>query len=177
MIYKSDKVLLYGYGNPARGDDGLGPELALAIEDLELPAVVVDANYQLAIEDAAEIGGYEAVVFADASTVDRAPFGFSAVDGSDSAHIGWSSHIITPAHLVALAHDLFGNRVNAYILAIRGYEFAELSENLSSIAKENLAAAVAFARKALVERRFSSYLRQFGPQSAGYAPGGSPWKA
>ena len=68
MISATDKVLLYGFGNPARGDDGLGPALAAAIEELAIPNITVDANYQLTVEDAADIAGYDAVVFADAAT-------------------------------------------------------------------------------------------------------------
>ena len=47
------KVLLIGYGNPGRLDDGLGPALAAAVEKLAIPGVTVDADYQLNVEDAA----------------------------------------------------------------------------------------------------------------------------
>jgi hydrogenase maturation protease len=172
MNAEPDKILLYGYGNPGRGDDGLGPALASAIETLGVPEVTVDA-----LEDAAELGSYAAVVFADAAMQGRAPFWFSRIDDSALRHVGWTSHSVTPAQVVALARDLFASRVRAYTLGIRGYRFCDFSEVLSSGARENLAAAVTFAKKALVERRFDSYLEKFGPIAAGTDAGGPTRKA
>jgi hydrogenase maturation protease len=175
MSIAHDTILLYGYGNPGRGDDGLGPALASAVEHLEIPCVDVDANYQLTVEDATQVGRYAVVVFADAATRGPAPFCFSSVDDSGVGHLGWTSHSVTPVQVVALARDLFGHKVRAYTLGIRGYQYNELDEVLSSPAKENLAAAVAFVKNALVERQFERYLAKFGPIAAG--DGGSTWKA
>ena len=177
MTGGADKILLYGFGNPGRGDDGLGPALASAIESMGIPDIDVDANYQLTVEDAAEIGAYSAVVFADAAVQGPAPFGFSRIDDSTIGHVGWTSHSVSPAQVVALARDLFASKVKAYTLGIRGYEFGDLDEVLSTAAKENLAEAVTFARKALVERRFESYLQKFGPIAAGTDAGGPTRKA
>jgi hydrogenase maturation protease len=175
-----EKILLYGFGNPARGDDGLGPALAAAIEDLGIPDITVDANYQLTVEDAAEIAGYDAVVFADAATQGPTPFWFSRIDDStigSIGSIGWTSHSVSPVQVVALARGMFASRVAAYTLGIRGYEFRELDEALSSQAIDNLTEAVTFACKALVERRFDHYVQKFGPTPAGHVAGGSTWKA
>jgi hydrogenase maturation protease len=177
MIAAGDKILLYGYGNPGRGDDGLGPALASAIEALAMPGIDVDANYQLTVEDAAEIDHYSAVVFADAAVQGPSPFGFFRIDDSAVGHLGWTSHSVSPAQVVALARDLFSSKVKAYALGIRGYQFGDLEEVLSAGAKENLAEAVAFAKKALVERRFESYLHEFGPIAAGNDAGGPTLKA
>jgi hydrogenase maturation protease len=172
-----DMVLLYGYGNPGRGDDGLGPALASAVEDLAVPGVSVDSNYQLNLEDAAELGNYATVVFADATVSGPAPFSFSRIDDSTVGHVGWTSHSVSPTQVVALARDLFASKVKAYVLGIRGYQFGDLDETLSQGAKENLAETLAFARKALVERRFESYLQKFGPIAAGKDAGGPTLKA
>jgi hydrogenase maturation protease len=179
-----NKILLYGFGNPARGDDGLGPALAAAIEQLGIPNITVDANYQLTVEDAAEIAGYDAVVFADAATQGATPFWFSRVDdasikrvGNSIGSIGWTSHSVSPAQVVALARDLFASKVAAYALGIRGYEFGDLDEALSSHAIDNLTRAVTFARKALVDRQFDHYVQEFGPPAAGDAAGGTTRKA
>jgi hydrogenase maturation protease len=187
MTESTPRILLYGFGNPARGDDGLGPALAAAIEDLGLPDIVVDANYQLTVEDAAEIAGYDAVVFADAATQGPTPFWFSRVDdtsikrvGNHSGSIGsigWTSHSVSPAQVVALARDLFASKVAAYALGIRGYEFGDLDEALSARAIDNLTCAVTFVRRALVERQFEYYVQEFGHPTAGIPTGSSPWKA
>ena len=184
MNARTQRILLYGFGNPARGDDGLGPALAAAIEELGIPNIVVDANYQLTVEDAAEIAGYDAVVFADAATQGPSPFWFSRVDdtavkrvGNHVGSIGWTSHSVSPAQVVALARDLFASKVAAYALGIRGYEFGDLDEALSSRAIDNLTEAVTFARKALVERQFEHYVQEFGPPAAGQVACSSTWKA
>jgi len=184
MNGRTVKILLYGFGNPARGDDGLGPALAAAIEELGIPNIDVDANYQLTVEDAAEIAGYDAVVFADAAIQGPTPFWFSRIDdssikrvGNQGGRIGWTSHSVSPAQVVALARDLFASRVAAYALGIRGYAFGDLDEALSSRAIDNLTCAITFARQALVERQFEYYVQEFGPQTAGTTAGSSSWKA
>lgn len=177
MIDGGGPILLYGYGNPGRGDDGLGPALASAIERLAMPQVVVDANYQLTVEDAAQLAGYAAVVFVDAAVEGPEPFCFSHIDDASIGRVGWTSHSVTPTQVVALARDLFDSKTSAYTLAIRGYQFEDLNEILSPAAKQNLAEAIAFAKNAVVERHFESYLQKFGPLAAGAQPGGPTWKA
>ena len=177
MNQAGDKVLLYGFGNPGRGDDGLGPALAEAIEALAMPGVSVDANYQLTVEDAAEMGQYQAVLFADAAADGPSPFWFSRIDDSGVGRLGWTSHSVTPVQVVALARDLFGSKVAAYVLGIRGYSFGELDDGLSAPARDNLAQALAFARRALDERRFEQYVQEFGYPAAGIGAGGTTWKA
>jgi len=173
----SANVLLYGYGNPGRGDDGLGPALAAAVEELAMPGIQVDANYQLTVEDAAEMRRFGAVVFADAATEGPSPFWFSRIDASRTGRLGWTSHSVTPVQVMALARDLFGSQVPAYTLGIRGYVFGELDEGLSAQARENLDQAVSFVRRALAERRFEQYVQEFGYPAAGLATGGTTWKA
>ena len=60
------KILLIGYGNPGRSDDGLGPALAAQIAALGLAGVTVDIDYQLTVDHAALIATQDVVVFADA---------------------------------------------------------------------------------------------------------------
>jgi hydrogenase maturation protease len=177
MNGEAASVLLYGYGNPGRGDDGLGPALAAAMEELAMPGIEVDANYQLTVEDAAEMSRFQAVVFADAATEGPSPFWFSRIDDSGTGRLGWTSHSVTPVQVIALARDLFGSRVPAYALGIRGYVFGELDEGLSAQAQENLSQAVTFARKALAERRFEQYVQEFGHLAAGLSTGGTTRKA
>jgi hydrogenase maturation protease len=179
-----DTILLYGFGNPGRGDDGLGPALGAAIEELGIPNIAVDANYQLTVEDAAEIAGYDAVVFADAAMQGPTPFWFSRIDDSAIKRgnsmgnsLGWTSHSVSPVQVVALARDLFASKVAAYALGIRGYAFGDLDEALSSRAIDNLTEAVTFARKALIERQFEHYVQEFGHPAVGEVTGSSTWKA
>ena len=145
-------ILLLGYGNPSRGDDGLGPALIAAIEKYSLEGVTVDANFQLSLEDAKTITEYGTVIFADASTKCQSPFTFEKIDETGNSAIGWTSHSIKPRQVVTLANDLFHCRMEAYELAIRGYEFGDFCEELSSEAKTNLSQALDFIRRVVSKR-------------------------
>jgi len=137
------KILLIGYGNPGRLDDGLGPAFAEKIQALELPGVAVESNYQLNIEDADLIAQFDVVVFADASVDAEAPFEFLPLEGK-APMVGFSSHSIAAGSLLGLAGELFGATPQAYAMAIRGYGFNEFGEWLSAQAQANLEVAVGF---------------------------------
>ena len=49
MSEPTRRILVIGYGNPGRRDDGLGPALAARLEALALPGVTVESDFQLAI--------------------------------------------------------------------------------------------------------------------------------
>lgn len=142
-----DKVLLIGFGNPGRRDDGLGPALAEAVERLDIAHVTVEADYQLTVEDAAMVAEHDVVVFADADTTGPEPFGFQRIEPVRA--IGFSSHSVRPQALLALAADLFSKSVPGYLLGIRGYAFNEYAERLSDKAKFNLEAAIRFIEPVL----------------------------
>jgi len=135
-------VLVIGYGNPGRGDDGVGPALAERIAALGLPGVAVDCDYQLTVDHAAPIAGAGHVVFADAAVDLGAPFVFAPLSGEAPQTLG--SHTVTPQAAMRLAGDLFGHRPAAHVLAIGGRDFGEVAEGLSDPAKANLDAAVSF---------------------------------
>ena len=139
-------MLIIGYGNPGRLDDGLGPAFAERMAEANLPGVIVESDYQLNIEDAALITGHDLVVFADASVNAVEPFAFETITACEPM-VGFSSHSITAESLLGLADQLFEARPRAFAMAIRGYEFNEFGERLSEQAQQNLAAAVAFFRQ------------------------------
>jgi len=148
------KVLIYGYGNPGRLDDGLGPAFADAFETMHLKGVTVDSNYQLSIEDAAAVQEHNVVIFADADTAGAGPFFFKRIE--PKAEISFSTHSVKPEALLALAQEYLGSApVEGYLLGIRGYEFNEFGEKISDMAKQNLQAAVEFVQKVLQEQNFS----------------------
>jgi len=140
------RVLVIGYGNPGRLDDGLGPAFARGLELQPVPGVEVDAAYQLSVEDAAQVAGYDEVVFADASVAGEGPFELARVDPAER-ELGFTSHSVAPAGVLALARSLFGAEVRGWTLGIRGYEFNEFGEQLSPGAEQNLGLALAFFRR------------------------------
>jgi len=138
-------TLVIGWGNPGRMDDGLGPAFIAAVSETPLPDVVLDSDYQLTMEDAAEVARYDRVLFVDADRRGPAPFSLRKLEPSTDA-ASFSTHSVAPGAVLALARDLFDARPEAWILGIRGYEFDRFGEGLSPRAGANLARAVAFIR-------------------------------
>jgi hydrogenase maturation protease len=160
MNERGCRLLVYGYGNPGRGDDGLGPALAAALEGLNHPSVTVESNYQLSVEDAAQLAEHDAVIFVDADVSGPEPFRFERVKPVKA--FSFTSHSVAPGALLALTDELFGKSVDGYLLGIRGYEFNDFKESLSDRARENLGEALTFVTRALEERRFDEYLQRYG---------------
>ncbi|NCC50671.1 MAG: hydrogenase maturation protease [Spartobacteria bacterium] len=142
------KILFIGYGNPGRLDDGLGPALAERVRGMRIPGVTVESDYQLNVEDAAQIAEHERVIFADASTTAEAPFTFHPVQ-PEAGGLSFSSHSVSAPQVLGMARDLFHATPEAHILAIRGYAFDDFGERLSAQAQTNLEAAALFLQDLL----------------------------
>jgi hydrogenase maturation protease len=170
-------VLVLGYGNPGRLDDGLGPALAAAIEARHLPGVTVDADYQLTVEDAAVVAEHHIVIFADADLAGPEPFWFRRIE--PAAEWSFSTHAVEPTSVLGLAADLFGARTDGFLLGIRGYDFDAFGERLSPRAQSNLAAAAAFLEQCLRDGHFPDSARgEISESAAQSAPncGDTPCK-
>ncbi len=146
-------ILIKGFGNPGRLDDGLGPALAEHFEKANYNNVDVDIDYQLTVEDAHDIGEYDLVIFADADVRGPEPFYFKKVKPAEN--ITFSSHTIGPESLLALTEELFGTHPKAFIVGIRGYEFNEFEEKLSKNAEKNLLEAIIFLENAIKDNIFT----------------------
>ena len=91
-------LLLFGYGNPGRGDDALGPRLIERVESLALAQVTCLVDMQLLIEHAMDLSGFDQILFVDADMSCNEPFEFSTVDAKKDE--SYTSHAITPAALL-----------------------------------------------------------------------------
>jgi hydrogenase maturation protease len=134
------KTLIYGYGNPGRQDDAIG---IMLVEKLEHWAgsegydwISFDSNYQLNIEDAATISGYERVIFADASKEDFIQSHLLQVL-QPSSRVEFTMHAVSPAFILHLCHSIYGKLPEAWLLHVRGYEW-ELNEGLTVKAAQNM---------------------------------------
>ncbi len=140
------KILVYGYGNPGRQDDGLGAHCIKKLEDwLVLHPnyeLLTDTNYQLNIEDAAAISEVQRVVFVDASIEDIDGFSFTPIQASD-AKVEFSMHAVSPSFVVDLCQKIYGRSPEAFLLHIKGYEW-DFKEGLTPRASQNLDAAFEF---------------------------------
>lgn len=150
------RILLIGYGNPGRQDDGLGAacietltqRLAQKVEDrvsihdlsnIELNTQVV---YQLSVEEALDVSENDCVVFIDASLNGADSFEFLEISSSVGACFG--SHSLNPQGVLELCDSLYRKQPDGYVLAIRGYEFDQFQEALSNKARDNLYQATDF---------------------------------
>jgi hydrogenase maturation protease len=145
------QILVYGYGNPGREDDGLGIELVNRLEKWSnqsgLSGIEFDSNYQLNIEDAEIIADKDIVIFADASTEEIDDFIFTEVTGQ--VDVTFTTHAASPGYIVKLCMELFGHCPQVYLLHIKGYQW-EFVENISEKAEDNLQKAYDFMKNYLV---------------------------
>ncbi|QQS50190.1 MAG: hydrogenase maturation protease [Bacteroidota bacterium] len=148
------KILVYGYGNPGRQDDGLGILLAEHIEDWakkhQYNSVFTDTNYQLNIEDAYDLNQFDIVIYADASLEEVDQFKLEILEPNMNA--GFSMHAVSPGYILGLCQSIYESIPKAYLLHIKGYEW-EFMAGLSTQAKENLHKACLF-----MEKTISGYL-------------------
>lgn len=135
-------IRLIGYGNPGRGDDGLGPALAERMADL--PEVMVTSDYQLTVDHALLIADARIVVFADALMGADTPYEFHPVAASTADDV--TSHSLSPQAVLGLCRTLYQHTPQAFVLGITGHDFGEVREGLSPLAQNNLTLAAAFLR-------------------------------
>lgn len=143
------RLLVIGWGNPARGDDALGP---LFVE--QLAARVPDApvtwltDYQLQVEHALDLAGCRQVLFVDASLVGAAPYHVEPVQPARDA--SFTTHALSPAAVLRVAQDIGVAVPPARLLAIRGDCF-ELGAPLGERAAAHLGAALRWGEQWLRE--------------------------
>ena len=119
------ELLIYGYGNPGRQDDGLGnsfiEELDKWVEANKLSHISTDSNYQLNIEDADAIKDKQVVLFVDASIEEIDDFCISRVESSDST-IEFTMHAVSTSFVLDLCQKVYNKSPKTYLLHLKGYE-------------------------------------------------------
>jgi hydrogenase maturation protease len=136
-------VLVVGFGNPLRSDDGLGWHIARQVSrEYERDKVESIALHQLTPEVAELASRAELILFVDASC--RGEAGTAHCEQIYPAEgESQGSHEFTPAAVLQLAEDLYGRAPKAYLLTIAGECFE---------AGESLLAAVVGGIPALMEK-------------------------
>ena len=130
------KLLLFGYGNPGRGDDALGPVLIERIARLNIAGVTCQNDMQLQVEHVADLSGCDLALFVDADMACAEPFEFSEIIAAKDD--SYTTHAMTPAALLHSYRQVYGaDAPPAFLLRIRGYDF-ELGDNLTAQAAANL---------------------------------------
>ena len=135
-------VLVVGYGNVLRGDDGLGPRIVeLLAQDPRFARATLVPAHQLAPELALDMSAASLVIFVDARTGD-VPGAVSArhVDPAGAGGSA-SSHHLEPADLVALALELYGAAPAAFAVSV-GAAALDVGDRLSPAVERALPDAV-----------------------------------
>ena len=145
-----NKILIYGYGNPGRQDDGIGAQFVEMVDEWikteQLYFISTDCNYQLNIEDAATIADFDIVLFVDASVVeDLVDYKLETIEPND-ATIEFTMHAVSTSFVVDLCQKLYGKTPHAYVLHVKAYEF-DFIEGLTQNATGNLNEAFKFMKK------------------------------
>lgn len=126
-----ERVLIIGYGNPLRGDDGLGWQAARRLVGEVRDGVEVVACHQLMPELAEPLSRAHRAVFIDAAAPGGSPGSIvmSVVQPRPAAP-GAFSHHLDPSGLLELARSLYGNAPPAELITVSGQQF-DFGEQLS----------------------------------------------
>jgi hydrogenase maturation protease len=137
------RVVLFGYGNPSRGDDALGPALVACTtvwlaEHPEADVRIIE-DFQLQVEHALDLLDADLVLFVDADAAAPAPFRLRrAAPARDESY---TSHELSPESVLYAARKVSGREPPpAWVLGVRGEQFA-LGDPLSAAATAHLDAA------------------------------------
>lgn len=126
-------ILIIGYGNMLRGDDGVGVHVAREVEAKGWPGVRAIAATQLTPELAADVAQAQLVIFVDADAT-GVSHGVRVIDVTSQANaVGPMTHHATPQGVLALAAALYGCCPQALLVSAPGVNF-ELGEGLSPVA-------------------------------------------
>lgn len=137
-------ILVFGWGNPSRGDDALGPLFVERIAALNLPGVECLTDFQLQVEHALDLEGRQLVLFVDASLKAEPPFAVSRL--SPVGDTGISTHALAPEAVMQVYIELQDREPPpCYLLGIRGTVF-ELGAALTPAAHAHLVAACEWAK-------------------------------
>lgn len=136
--------IVIGYGNPLRGDDGVGPLVATALGRRVLPRLRTLALQQLTPELAPELAAVDRAIFVDACAGLSGPR-WLALSPAESA---LAAHLSDPAVLLALTGALYGRAPAAWLLALPARCFT-LGAPLSPIARRGVVLALRRLRRFL----------------------------
>jgi hydrogenase maturation protease len=141
-------VLVFGWGNPSRGDDALGPilvEQLVALPTTRPGSVDYLTDFQLQVEHALDLAGRQRVLFVDASLNCAAPFEVTALMATRD--MSFTTHAMSPQAVMQVFRNLYGIEAPpCTLLAIHGERF-ELGEPPSDAARANLTRAVRWCRR------------------------------
>ena len=132
-------ILVIGYGNTLRGDDGVGPRVAEAVAQLALPGVRTIVCPMLTPELADPISRARKVIFVDAAVDAPSEVQWRKLEPNETSQL--MAHAADPRTMLALARDVFGQVPEAWWLTIPVVDLS-FREEFSPTAQRGLAEAM-----------------------------------
>ena len=132
-------LLVIGYGNLLRCDDGVGPKVAEAIDELHLPDVHTLVCQQLSPEHAEPISRSRTVIFVDAAVDAPTEVQLRKLEPGQTSQL--MAHAADPRTMLALARDVFGHAPEAWWLTIPAVKLG-FGDDLSPAAQRGFETAV-----------------------------------
>jgi hydrogenase maturation protease len=145
-------VLIVGYGNALRTDDGVGWHAAERLaDDPRLDGVTVMGRHQLTPELALDVSRAAVVMFVDASHGPPAgTFTIEPMERTVRGATGWS-HQFSPSSLVDLAGELYGRTPDVFLVSV-GVESLAYGDRLSPVVEAALPGLVDAVAKLVADR-------------------------
>ena len=151
------RLVVFGWGNVARGDDAIGPLLLARIAQAQWPDVVLIEDFQLQLEHALDLQGADLALFLDAGRNTPAPFSFHEI--FPRGGMTHTSHALEPESVLSVYEKTLGAHPPAsFLLCVRGESFG-LGEAMSAEGASRLDQAWSFLERLDSERNPASWRR------------------
>uniref|UniRef100_B8HQ64 Hydrogenase maturation protease n=1 Tax=Cyanothece sp. (strain PCC 7425 / ATCC 29141) TaxID=395961 RepID=B8HQ64_CYAP4 len=139
-----NRFLVIGYGNPLRGDDGVGQSVAERVASWQLAGVRSLAVHQLTPELVMELAEAETVIFVDAwiGAFDLETAAIRLEILQRTTPDDPAGHAMDPRTLLVLTELLENHQPQAYQLLIPAQQF-EFSEEFSALTQRGMEQALA----------------------------------
>jgi len=144
LMSNKKEILIFGYGNPGRQDDGIAIEMVKQLKSVLGKGKNSNFHYyldtQLHMEDAYRISEMDIVFFIDASTEDINSVKISRVIPSEPKS-SVSLHAFSPGFVLKLCQKIYKKSPDLFLVHVKGYEW-DIKEELSLKARENMTKAI-----------------------------------
>lgn len=135
------RIVVVGYGNPLRADDGLGWAAARLLEErVDAQRIRVLTEHQLTPELAETFSEADLAILIDAQAAGT-PGEISTRTIEPDPTLQASNHFSDPSAILAMADDLYGHAPLTFIVSVPGWDF-DYRDSLSPRMSERIPAIV-----------------------------------
>ena len=149
---KSVSVWIIGYGNPQRGDDGVGSRVVAEVDRFlgGRPGIRTLVAHQPGPELVEDLQDADVILFVDAAAKPIADGWDCSRVKPQSSHHHHLTHHFSPGFLLGLLDSLYDRKPTAWMISIQGDDF-EIGEGLTHGAESRARQAVARIERFLDE--------------------------